>query len=526
MKRNRFSEMIPPTPADFHGSVVDALNRMEAAERRKRASANTVRAVAAVAAMLVMVVGLVMMPKRPQRQDIVAAPNQTQMVVRPTEEPGQVSMEIGAWQVTDDGNVELEWLMTATDEETLVFCGRARPVFANGAQLDGFEGFMLMGSTDPDYMQIGRDMLGDGNGTMVQYTGRSSWYDKTPTALAIHFDVYRPTGELIDETALGTESFENAPVWWVYGNTSDGYRASAPIDWYDASREYKTYMGSKLVTDQLSDFFNARVGRKLITGEEALEFLKQEGALRTALLEGYDFAEHVKSFDFIVDLTARSGEGAENLNKDAPTALKQTAAAFELTVQNCGVQLLAAEDGNLGYGSDSDRVKVRRTVEENTTALRVEADEAAEMPLVQVYIPMEDFERYSFYSENAWIISAQPFAGPVNIESADSLVQLEMKGGVESVGVDAERSTVELSVTQAGTQSVQVALKNESELLLAVSERVEDFALNVSGAGEIKVDARYPSAEGEGYSYQRGTGRMAVGVSVDEGCTMQLSEIE
>ena len=62
--------------------------------------------------------------------------------------------------------------------------------------------------------------------------------------------------------------------------------------------------------DALSDFGEMRRGRKLTTAEEALKFLQEEGALRTALLEGYDFGEHVKSFDFIVDLTAGSGVGA------------------------------------------------------------------------------------------------------------------------------------------------------------------------------------------------------------------------
>lgn len=318
MKRNRFSEMIPPTPADFHGSVVDALGRMEAVERRRRASAARVGAFAAVAAMLVLVIGLaVMLPKRPRPQDVVAAPNQTQMIVRPTEEPEQVSMEIGAWQVSEDGSLELEWTMTATDEETLVFCGRAKPVFENGAQLDGFEGFMLIGSADPDYMQIGRDMRGDGNGTMVRYTGKSSWYDKTPTALAIHFDVYRPIAELIEDTLLGTESFENKAAWWVSNlDKTPGYRKAIPIDWYDASRASKTYFGSKLVTDQLYEFMDARFGKKLTTAEAALEQLKEDGALRTALLEGYDFGEHVKSFDFIVDLTAGSGVGAEEITAE------------------------------------------------------------------------------------------------------------------------------------------------------------------------------------------------------------------
>lgn len=319
MKRNRFSEMIPPTPADFHASVVDALNRMEAVERRRRASAARVGAFAAAAAAVVLVVCLaVMMPKRPQPQDVVAAPNQTQMIVRPTEEPEQVSMEIGAWQVFDDGNVELEWTMTATDEETLLLCGDAEPVFENGAQLDGFELFNLDDSSvSPDYLQIGRDILGDGNGTVIRKTGKSSWRDKTPVALAIHFDVYCPTAELIEDTLLGTESFENKPAWWVSStDKTPGYRSAIPIDWYDASREYKTYFGSKLVSDTLYGLRDDFVTRKVTTPEEALEHLQEVGALRTALLEGYDFGEHVKSFDFIVDLTAGSGVGAEEITAE------------------------------------------------------------------------------------------------------------------------------------------------------------------------------------------------------------------
>lgn len=318
MKRNRFSEMIPPTPEDFHGSVVDALNRMESVERRRRASANTARIAAAIAAALVLVVCLaVMMPKRPQREDIVTTPVESLLTVsptvQPTEEPEQVSMEIGEWQVANDGSLTLEWTMTATDEETLVFCGDARPVFENGAQLDGFELFQLTGNGigTTHFVQIGRDILGDGNGTQLQYTGRSGWLDKTPVALAIHVDVYRPTAQLVEDTALGTESFQLTPSWWVNGNGTNRDRFAIPIDWYDASREFKTYFGSKLVTDALSAFAEARFDRELITAEDALEYLQEEGMMRTALLEGYDFGEHVKSFDFIVDLTAGSGEGAE-----------------------------------------------------------------------------------------------------------------------------------------------------------------------------------------------------------------------
>ena len=98
-------------------------------------------------------------------------------------------------------------------------------------------------------------------------------------------------------------------------NGTSGERFAIPIDWYDHTRANKTYFGSEWLTDALNDFGEVRMGRRLTTAEEALKFLQEEGALRTALLEGYDFGEHVKSFDFIVDLTAGSGVGAEKIEE-------------------------------------------------------------------------------------------------------------------------------------------------------------------------------------------------------------------
>jgi len=256
----------------------------------------------------------VMMPKRLPKEDIVTSPDESMLTVRPTEEPEQVRLEIGEWQVFEDGSLELKWTMTATDEEGLVFCGDAKPVFEEGVQPVGGDDFSLdADAVSPYYLQIGRDIRGDGNGTVIQRTGRSYWDEEgMPVALAIHFDVYRPTAELIESNALGTEFFENKPAWWVWGST--GYRTAEPIDWYDLTVG-KTPFGSRLVEDKLSEFRQAHYGRMAATPEEALEFLQEEGALRTALLEGYDFAEHVKSFDFIVDLTARSGVGAEEIKE-------------------------------------------------------------------------------------------------------------------------------------------------------------------------------------------------------------------
>lgn len=318
MKRNRFSEMIPPVPEDFHASVQDALNRMESVEKHRRSKAGGMRMAAAAAAALVLVIGLAaVLRARPAVPDRVTVTSEnvtvrpTGAVIELTEEP--VTVEIGEWRVSDDGNMELDWSISAVEGDALLFCGEAKPVFENGAQLEGFEGFSLMDTTDPDYLQIGGDLLGAGNGTVIQRTGRSSWFDKMPTALAIHFDVYRPTQEAFEHSALGEETFQLRPGWIVYGDGDADSRFAMPIDWHDGSHEFKTCFGSKLVTDQLYAFMDARLDRELITGGEALELLQEDGAMRTALLEGYDFAEHVKSFDFIVDLTERSGVGADEI---------------------------------------------------------------------------------------------------------------------------------------------------------------------------------------------------------------------
>ena len=109
MKRNRFPEMVPPTPENFHAGVLDALNRLPS-QRRRRMSHGATRIAASVAVVLAFGALLTLVIRlRPSPEDRVMSPDGSLLsnVAPQTEESG-LRLEIGDWSV-DASGVSLDW---------------------------------------------------------------------------------------------------------------------------------------------------------------------------------------------------------------------------------------------------------------------------------------------------------------------------------------------------------------------------------------------------------------------------------
>ena len=304
MKHNRFSEMVPPTPEDFHAGILDALNRLPS-QRRWRMSHGAMRIAASVAVVLAFGALLPLAIRlRPSPEDRVMSPDGSLLsnVAPQTEESG-LRLEIGDWSV-DASGVSLDWSIVGPEDETLLVRAQAS-VTVGGEQMSSF-GVDLM---ELYYALLGRDVLDSGNGAKLTRSERETWQNASETTqveVTARVCVYRPIAGFIDDRQQRPESFEGTPKWLL--GQYDEYVGAQPIDYY-GRYDYQTPFGCDGMDAVLSafesDFFN---GEAVLNVADRME-------LERILLETLGYAKLVDSWEVVVDMSAGSGSGATEIRR-------------------------------------------------------------------------------------------------------------------------------------------------------------------------------------------------------------------
>lgn len=337
-KRNRFAEMVPPTPEDFHASVADALNRLESVPARRGSYGGMVRLAASVA--VVIALGaclLVALRSRPTPEDrmvslVESMPTpEVKEVVQPEMDPvgtdvmvcavarkeTQPKLEFGQWSVDAEAcELTYEWTLTGPEDETLLVC-------ANGTVLSGGVGqrdvyVYMMNDTQPMYALLGKEVLGQGNGSVMEAEGIASdfrWRGMVDPVLLLRVDLYRPLCEFVDDSENRPEAFEGKPVWLLA--RTEEHMEAMPIDYY-GRYAYQTPYGSDWLDQPMVDFANAEFYRERGDLEEEMDALRRRSELRSILLETYGFAEPVVSYCVRIDMSAGSGTGATEIIEIVP----------------------------------------------------------------------------------------------------------------------------------------------------------------------------------------------------------------
>ena len=342
MKHSRFSEMIPPTPADFHGSVVDALHRLDRVPRR-RASGLTVLAASLAAVFVLAAVLLAVTSLRGERPDVVVNPGQASLMPSVTNEPTSIPPEETPAPATESvqspadelgirfdidrfdfqgENLTFDWSLSVPDSETLLFS------MDFGATVDGWTATgrgWLTGSLPGDALTtlplIGKELQeGVDNGAQMSRTENMNCFNapKDSVVMMLKVGVYRPAAPMAfyDSAAAkkGGVSFENQPAWLVMRNSDTLYDAMA-IDYY-GRYEYQTPFGSDLLQKIDADFSNTYPEPG--TEEELSRWLSVRSDLRHSLLGAYGFAQRLIEFDVRVEFDPVSGEAETTIYQNIP----------------------------------------------------------------------------------------------------------------------------------------------------------------------------------------------------------------
>ena len=302
MKRNRFSEMVPPTPEDFHMSVLDALRRLPAQQRKRKSDA--MRIAACIAAVLA--IGAAMgfaLRMRPSPEDRVASPNGEMLTTPAPEAYEKLRLEIGDWRA-DASGVSVDWSMEGPLDETLL-------VYSDGELMAGDGGY----STDlmeTYYALLGQEASGSGNGAKLERSEWMSWSNSPESPqvrLTARIYVYRPTAEFIDDRDQRPESFEGVPKWLIA--QYEDYVGAQPIDYYGRYDSQTPFGCDRMDSVQSAlggDFFESGASPGLTDRME----------LQRILLETLGYAELVKGYEVTIDMSAGSGSGATELREIDP----------------------------------------------------------------------------------------------------------------------------------------------------------------------------------------------------------------
>ena len=304
MKRNRFSEMVPPTTEEFHMSVVDALRRLPVQQRRRTPGA--VRIAACIAAVLAVGAALAFaLRTRPSPEDRVASPG-GEMLSTPAPEDGtgeNLHLEIGDWRA-DASGVGLDWSIGGKSDETLLVCA--------GAELIPNDERYFTDLMEVYYALLGQPALGNGNGAELkrsEWMSRSDSSEPMPVRLTARIYVYRPKAEFIDDRDQRPESFEGVPKWLI--SQYEDYVGAQPIDYY-GRYDFQTPYGC----DRMNSVQSA-IGGDYFEDDAAMN-LADRMELERILLETLGYAELVKGYEVIIDMSAGSGSGAAEIREIEP----------------------------------------------------------------------------------------------------------------------------------------------------------------------------------------------------------------
>jgi len=335
MKRNRFSDMVPSTPEDFHDSVLDALHRLDRVPRR-RASGITVLAASLAAVFALIALTLALTSLRDERPDVVVNPGQSSLMPSvppettpapaiesaksPSEEMG-IAFDIGRFDLQGE-NLTFDWSLSVPEAETLLFS------MDFGATVDGWtatqQGWLshsLPGEALFALPLIGKDIQ-EGVGNGAEFGRTESMYcfstPKEAVVLMLKVGVYRPAAPMAfyDTSAAkkNSVSFENKPAWLVMKN-SDGPFDAMAIDYY-GRYEYQTPFGSDLLDEINANFANTYPEPG--TEEELSRYLSVRSDLRHSLLGAYAFADRVIEFDVRVEIDPTTGEADVTTYQNIP----------------------------------------------------------------------------------------------------------------------------------------------------------------------------------------------------------------
>lgn len=304
MKRNRFSEMVPPTTEEFHASVVDALRRLPV--RQSRRPSGAVRIAACIAVVFAVGAALAFaLRMRPSPEDRVASPNGG-ILSTPAPEAGngeKLRLEIGDWRA-DASGVGLDWSIDGSSDETLLVCA--------GAELIPNDGRYFTDLMEVYYALLGQSVFGNGNGAELKRSEWMSWTDSSepvPVKLTARIYVYRPVAEFIDDRDQRPESFEGVPKWLIA--QYEDYVGAQPIDYY-GRYDLQTPFGC----DRMDSVQSAISGEYFESG--ASLSLADRMELERILLETLGYAELVKGYEVTIDMSAGSGSGATELREITP----------------------------------------------------------------------------------------------------------------------------------------------------------------------------------------------------------------
>jgi len=307
MKRNRFADMVPPTPEDFHASVMDALYRLEKSPARRNGALKLVASLVTVIAVGALL--MLLFYNRTPQPDPVVTPNEAEYLPAPTEAPREkalseelgISLEIINPHIPND-MAAFEWKLTAPKDETLLF----------GTEFAVLEGGVRAGiiSFSTAYHLVGGGItnlpvLKNGEfGALELIQPEKSFTE--PVTLLMRFSVYRPVVELVEYDDMIDEVFEDTPKWLIFHNTSDsplesGHDEVMAID-YNGRFEYQTPFGCEALDELIAEFHNIWSGRDLKTEDELEKYIGLHSDFRRVLLDTYGFAERLIEFDVRIEI--------------------------------------------------------------------------------------------------------------------------------------------------------------------------------------------------------------------------------
>lgn len=302
MKRNRFAEMVPPTPDDFHASVLDALNRMETVRRRRQMQQ---RRIVYAAASLVAVVALAAtlfatLQLRPDPQDAVLSPDEAMETVTPA---NNCAFTLDGWEAGAEG-VTIDWTLESTYDEPVLYEYKVNFV-RNGEVIRPYDYFET-----PDWPNsmgiLSEPMLDRELNRKVEQSTYFYWTKETGEKLAgtqteelialISVSFYRPTAEFYADPM---QKFENDPHWILQ------QYEMGPVAWavnWSGNIDYQTPYGESSMTI-LNEYDNYKFENPAGSESECLKQMREYTNLRKLALNMYGYAEFLKSYEVRIDLT-------------------------------------------------------------------------------------------------------------------------------------------------------------------------------------------------------------------------------
>lgn len=300
MKRNRFDNLVPETPEDFHVSVLDALNRMETVRRRRQMQqrktmyiAASIVAVFALSAML-----LAAFSGRPVREDAVVAPQEVPETPRAAE---TVSFTVDSYEDHEESDrFRLNWTVDSTFAEPVLYEYEVR-LTADGVCLreGGYPGFSINYEQPKNMAILAEEILGHSFSRHVQQENMLDYSDSGADgvdSVLITVNFYRPTAGFFEDWK---QKFENEPHWMLA--SLEGGLEAWPINW-SGNTEYQTPYGESSMT-VLHDFSEYLYENPAADEAEAWTQMRDYAQLKRSALKMYGYAEFIKGYEVTIDLT-------------------------------------------------------------------------------------------------------------------------------------------------------------------------------------------------------------------------------